>query len=37
MKKFILILIAAICLCSCTEQIMTRECGGEMTDKQFNF
>ena len=31
MKKFILILIAAICLCSCTEQIMTRELGGEMT------
>ena len=31
MKKFILILIAAFCLCSCTEQMMTREWGGEMT------
>lgn len=31
MKKFILILIATTCLCSCTEQIMTREWGGEMT------
>lgn len=31
MKKFILILIATICFCSCTEQMMTRELGGEMT------
>ena len=31
MKKFILILAAAFCLCSCTEQMMTREWGGEMT------
>ena len=30
MKKLILILIAAICLCSCTEQIRTRQFGGEM-------
>ena len=31
MKKIILILVAAFCLCSCTEQMMTREWGGEMT------
>lgn len=31
MKKFIVILISLICLCSCTEQIRTRQFGGEMT------
>ena len=31
MKKFILIIAAIICLCGCTEQIRTRQFGGEMT------
>ena len=31
MRKFILALIAAICLCSCAQQMTTRELGGEMT------
>lgn len=31
MKKFILIIVALICMCSCTEQIRTRRFGGEMT------
>ena len=30
MKKFILIIIALICMCSCTEQIRTRQLGGKM-------
>ena len=30
MKKLILIIVALICLCSCTEQIRTRQLGGEM-------
>lgn len=31
MKKFIALLILMLCLCSCNEQIMTRQLGGEMT------
>ena len=31
MKKLILIIVAFICMCSCTEQIRTRQFGGEMT------
>ena len=31
MKKLILIIVALICMCSCTEQIRTRQFGGEMT------
>ena len=32
MKKIILLLLTlSICLCSCNEQIYTRQCGGEMT------
>ena len=32
MKKIILFLLTlSICLCSCNEQIYTRQCGGEMT------
>ena len=30
MKKLILIIIALICMCSCTEQIRTRQFGGKM-------
>lgn len=30
MKKLILIIIAFICMCSCTEQIRTRQFGGNM-------
>ena len=31
MKKLILIIVALICMCSCTKQIRTRQFGGEMT------
>ncbi len=31
MKKLILIIVALICMCSCTEQVRTRQFGGEMT------
>jgi len=31
MKKLILIIVALICMCSCTEQTRTRQFGGEMT------
>ena len=31
MKKFIALLILMFCLCSCTEQVRTRQWGGEMT------
>jgi hypothetical protein len=30
MKKLILIIVALICMCSCTEQIRTRQFGGKM-------
>ncbi len=30
MKKIILIIVALICMCSCTEQIRTRQFGGKM-------
>lgn len=30
MKKLILIVVALICMCSCTEQIRTRQFGGKM-------
>ncbi len=31
MKKLILIIVALICMCGCTEQVRTRQFGGEMT------